>query len=476
MNLSMTKNRMSVVTMAAVMVVSLSAVLFLGCSTTETPTLKVGLAETVITPPMNDVPMRGYAARNSTGVHDDLFARSIAIEDGDGTSSVLMTVAVCNMAVRFMERIREGISGATSVPVENIIVSCTHTHSGPHVSRAGEEFQDFFVERCVESGVNAWNSREPGRIGAGATVCRGLGMNDRRMLHGGMHPDPEVGVLKIENPDGSLKGVAFIYGCHPSTLDLHNLEFTEDWPYYSITGIKERIGEDVWVAYFQSAQGDAKVGYTAELSAVGAYMYGLRTYEFAEYKGRMMVDPVVTVLDSIETSGDADVAVAHHTMDLPRRETYPVTHEEALRLQKEAREKLEKMEANAEHIGKRQLDFQRVEVFLANQMVGRSRWVEENIGAGPVEDVWQQAVRIGDTVLVTFPNEVFTEIGKTVKDNSPHEKTFVIGLTSGHGGYLPTKEEYLEGGYAANGTGFSPECEEVLVDRSRAIIGMVAER
>ena len=446
-----------------------------GCSTVEQPKIKVGLGEEIITPEMNDVPMRGYAARNSTGVHDDLYVRSLVVEGEDGTAAVMMTVAVCNMAVRFMERIRIDINKATGIPEENIIISCTHTHSGPHISRAGEEYQEFIIKRAVESAVSAWNSRVPGRIGSGATVCRGLGMNDRRMLHGGIHADPEVGVLKIEDAKGKLMGVAFIYGCHPSALDLHNLLFTEDWPYYSIKGIKEKIGDDVWVAYYQSAQGDAKVGYTAELSAVGAYMYGVRTYEYAAYKGRMMVEPVVTILDSIATRGDTDVTVVQQTIDLPLRSTYPVTHEEALRIQKEAHQKLAEMEKSSDKLGKRMIDFQRVEVFLANQMVGRSKSIESNPNPGSLEGVWQQAVRIGDTVLVTFPNEVFTEIGRAVKDRSPVEKTFVIGLASGHGGYIPTAEEYLEGGYAANGTGFSPECERVIIDSSIDLIERITD-
>ena len=82
----------------------------------------------------------------------------------------------------------------------------------------------------------------------------------------------------------------------------------------------------------------------------------------------------------------------------------------------------------------------------------------------------QQAVRIGDTVFVTFPNEVFSEIGLRVKQQSPFEKTFVIGLAAGHGGYIPTAAEYIEGGYAADMTGFSPKCEQVLIDTSRELI------
>ena len=85
------------------------------------------------------------------------------------------------------------------------------------------------------------------------------------MEYGGLHPDPEVGILKVEDEKGRLIGIIFNYGYYPLTLDLHNTEYTEDWPYYSITGIKEKVGDNVWVAYFQSAQGNVKVGYIAEL-------------------------------------------------------------------------------------------------------------------------------------------------------------------------------------------------------------------
>ena len=450
-----------------------TAVIINGCSTTEAPKIKVGLGEAVITPETDGVPMRGYAARNSTGVHDDLYARSLVIEGEDGTTAVFMTLALCNLSIRYYEQIREKINKQTNIPVENIIISMTHTHSGPFVRKASEDYQTFLVKRAVASAVDAWNNRIPGRIGFGSTLVPGLGMNDRRMLHGGLHPDPEAAIIKVEDAEGKLIGVAFNYGCHPSTLDLHNLLFTEDWPYYSIRGLKETLGEDVWVAYYQSAQGDVKVGYTAELSAVGAYMYGIRSFEYAEYKGKMMVDPVLETLDTISTSGNPAIDIVKHTIDLPRRKSSPVTLEEALQIQKDAKDKLTRMEKMADKIGKRVLDSYKVDVFLANRLVSGARLIEKNPDPEPLRGVWQQAVRVGDTVFVTFPNEVFTEIGKAVKDRSPLEKTYVIGLASGHGGYIPTKAEYLEGGYAVDGNGFGMDCEQVVIESSLKLIDKI---
>jgi len=299
-------------------------------------------------------------------------------------------------------------------------------------------------------------------------------MNDRRMEYGGLHPDPEVGIIKAENAKGKLIGIAFIYGCHPSTLDLHNLEFTEDWPYFSIKGIKEMVGEDVWVAYFQSAQGDVKVGYTAELSAVGAEM-GIRNFWYAEHKGNMMTWSVLEALGDIPTSGDLTIDASNGYYDFPLRDSYPMTAKEAEKLDNDARAKLAEMEKISDKIGKRVLDKYKVEVFLTDLQLGCARWVEEHPNPEPLR-MFRQAIRIGDAVFVTFPCEVFSEIGLAVKNRSPVEKTFIIGLASGHGGYMPTAQEYLEGGYAAVMTRYSPDCERVLVDTSLELIGKISDK
>ena len=77
------------------------------------PAIKVGLGETVITPSEN-VRMRGFArSQISTGVHDDLHARSLVVEDADGSTAVLMTVSLCGMSEDYSKRILEGITEKT---------------------------------------------------------------------------------------------------------------------------------------------------------------------------------------------------------------------------------------------------------------------------------------------------------------------------------------------------------------------------
>jgi hypothetical protein len=280
-----------------------------------------------------------------------------------------------------------------------------------------------------------------------------------------------VGIIKVENLKGKLLGIAFNYGCHPSTLDLHSFKFTEDWTYYSIKGIKEKVGKDVWVAFYQSAQGDSKVGYTAELSATGAEM-NIRTFEYAEYKGNMMVDAVMKVLPSIKTSANSDVAAAEKSVDLPARESYRLTVEEAQKQADAAKAAMEEAQTHTDIYGKRMIDNYRVENYLATLRLGAAK-MAANPDRRKTITYLQQAVRIGDTVFVTFPGEVFTEIGLKVKQQSPIKNTFVLGLGNGSGGYMPTAEEMKEEGYASLISPYSPKAEQALIDSSLELISTV---
>ncbi|MFA6471964.1 MAG: hypothetical protein WCU00_07980 [Candidatus Latescibacterota bacterium] len=435
--------------------------------------VKVGMGETIITAPIG-TGMAGYArTKPSDGVHDDLHARSLVVEGSDGATIVLMTLAIVNIPRPLFDQVREGVSKATGIPVENISISCTHTHSGPQIGGPNDPYSKLLVERSIASAVEAWEKRVPGRIGTAVTTVMELGRNDRRMEYGGMHPDPTVGLIKIEDAKGKLLGVAFNYGCHPSTLDLHSYKFTEDWPYYTIEGIKKKAGKDVWVAYYQSAQGDVKVGYSAELSAIGAAI-PLRTFEYAELKGNQMVDAVLKALPSIKTARAAEVKATQKSFDLPARENYRLTVEEAQKEADNAAATLKKMEENSANIGKRMLDSYRVENYQATLRLQLAKRMA-NPNRPKTITILQQAFRINDAVLVTFPCEVFSEIGLKVKQQSPMKKTFVLGVAGALGGYLPTADEFPEEGYAALISPFSPKAEQGLIDSSEELIGVVGK-
>ena len=449
----------------------------------ETQPLKIGLGQTVITPQHN-VQMYGFArSQVSTGVHDDLYAKSIAIENTDGTQAIMLVLSLCGITSEFIKILRDGIQDQTGVPENHILISCTHTHAGPllgssnigSVGPGDNLYPPFFTERAIASCVEAWENRVPARVGFGTTEVFELGRNRRKLLYGGLHPDPEVVIMKIEDADGKLMGVAYNYGCHPSTLDWQNTLFSEDWPYYANEGIKQELGEDIWTAYFQGAEGDINTGYESELSAVGVDM-PIRNYRYIEKKGAQMSDVVLKALPDIATSGSQVVRAASGVFDYPLRQHIPYTIGEADKNKAVAEKMLAEMEKKPHYQGTRKLDKFRRDVFTATLYADVARWFDSTEDPAATKPIEQQALRIGDTALITIPGEVFSEIGLRIKRESPGKTTFVIGLACGHAGYMPSGKEFLEGDYEVDGwCAFSPEVENVCVESSVEMIRRVME-
>ena len=462
-----------IVSVICLSLVFLSALTVCDSPEAQSSSIKVGLGETVITPDEN-VRMAGFArSQVSTGVHDDLHARSIVIEGKNGVSTVLMTITLSGIGEEYAKSIREGITQKTGIPAENIVISATHTHSGPNLRSASQNYQDYLVAQCIQCAVSAWEKRAPGKIGIGSTEVMELGRNRRRLLYGGVHPDPEVGLIKIEDARGKLLGVAFNYGCHPSGLDWHNTLYSEDWPFYAIQGIKKSVGDDVWVAYFQGPEGNINVGYLAELSAVGVDM-PVRTYWYIELKGGQMADAVIKALPKVTTSAGVDVKTAQGLFDYPLRDSYPVTVEQAQLEADAAKKILDELEKKPEFQGTRILDNASVDVFQTDQRLrAAKRFYSKDFPK--TRSLEQQAVRIGDGIFVTFPGELFSEIGLAIKKGSPLEKTFVIGVTAGPGGYLPGAKDFIEGDYEVNGSVYSPKTEQFCIDSSLSLIRRVVK-
>jgi hypothetical protein len=67
-------------------------------------------------------------------------------------------------------------------------------------------------------------------------------------------------------------------------------------------------------------------------------------------------------------------------------------------------------------------------------------------------DVWDtevHVIRLGTVAFATNPFELFLDYGNQMKARSVAEQTFLVQLTNGVGGYLPTKKAEEGGHYSA---------------------------
>jgi neutral ceramidase len=442
----------------------------------------VGLGTEVITP-REPIQMAGFArSQVSSGVHDDLYARSLYLEDGDGRRALLITMSLVYLTADLVGSIRTEVGRQTGVKPESIIFSSTHTHSGPalaedfYTTPTPGSYPSFLVSQTVASAVAAFRAKAPARVGFGRTEVFEMGRNRRALLYGGLHPDPEVLVMKIEDASGRLRGVAYNYGCHPSTLDWQNTLISEDWPHYANAEIAANAAtgaQGLWTAYLQGAEGDINCGYSSELSAVGVNM-PIRNYDFICKKGGQLARAVLEVLPAIRTEPDLDISLASGFFDYPLRKEYPVTENEALAEAAEARNRLAEIETRPALAGTRIADEARAKVFIAGQRVAVAR-VRREKGWAPFLKVEHQALRVGKAVFLTLAGEVFSEIGLRLKSESPFDWTFLLGLanSSGTSGYLAPKKEFPEGDYEVDGCIFDPSAEDTLVAAGREMMRKV---
>src|SRR5208282_2025556 len=71
-----------------------------------------------------------HVPRTSTGIHDKLLASALYLSDGTAPL-LLLGVDILFISPQSADLCRKRISTKTGVPARNILISATHTHSGP---------------------------------------------------------------------------------------------------------------------------------------------------------------------------------------------------------------------------------------------------------------------------------------------------------------------------------------------------------
>ena len=98
-------------------------------------------------------------------------------------------------------------------------------------------------------------------------------------------------------------------------------------------------------------------------------------------------------------------------------------------------------------------------------------YLRESIPQDPVK-AEIMGVKIGEFVLISFPGELFTQVALNIKKLSPHEYTFISGLTNGWiaGSYAPTSDAYDGEAYEASLSKLAPEWQQIYEEKALEII------
>jgi hypothetical protein len=131
-----------------------------------------------------------HTERTSTGIHDPLLSSALYLTDG-ATPLMIISNDVLFVTKALTGQARQRIKQETGVPEDLILISATHTHSGPVtvdclcsaddpvVPKVDPTYLQHLEDGIVAAGVEAWRRAQPAQLGLAVPKVTGIGTNRR---------------------------------------------------------------------------------------------------------------------------------------------------------------------------------------------------------------------------------------------------------------------------------------------------------
>ncbi len=427
--------------------------------------LKAGVAIVDISPGPG-IELAGYPhhPRHNTGIHDPLYAGCVCLDDGS-TKLAIISMDLLMYSKTAVRALREEASLLTGIPARNIMILCSHTHSGPWTSgrldlealeQGLEPDAAYMAElrgKLVRLVAEAWEKKFDAALGVGAGFCgreQGVGGNRRNPNE---IADPEVWTLGVKDASGNLRGCLVKYTLHPTFLHSDNFQVSADYPGCIRAYFAEKNPDMV----FMFAQGPSG-------NQSPRYFRSGKTYDEAIRVGRAIGAEADRVLSGLEYRGDLSLLCVSTEIDLELRALPP--RGEAERHVAAARSEWESIKATS--AVERDIWNAELRLLGAEDTLGYLLLKEKGESLHLLDDEMPaeiQVIGIGDARIVGVPGELFVELGITIQYRAPFESVFVAELANGClPGYACTARAYAQGGYEAGTSLLSGAAGEQIVD------------
>jgi hypothetical protein len=407
--------------------------------------LKAGVATIDVTPEKFPVRVNCYFnERIATAAADRLHARALVLDDGT-TRILLCVVDSCMMPREFLDKVKELAAKPSGIPVENMMISATHTHSAPAVMGclgcdADEVYPKFLESQLVRAITMAAKNLVPAKAGWAVTHAPKHTYNRRWILRSdkvrndpfgnptvraNMHPgyqhpdfigpsgpvDDSLSLLALRTHDDKPLAVLANFSMHY----FGSPALSSDYFGLFCAGLAKRIDAEKppWVAMSQGTSGDLMwmdYGSPEKKITIQEYTDGLMQIAHDAYK-------------KIEYKTDVPLKMKETKLTLNRRVP------DAKRL-----EWAHKVMAGVKN-GKVQ---SQQEIYAREALM---------LHAEPKRELKLQAIMIGKGGIYAIPNEVFALTGLLLKGSSGFEPAFVVELANGAEGYIPSQAQHALGGY-----------------------------
>lgn len=407
--------------------------------------LKAGVARVDITPPLG-LTMYGFDSRKggATGVRDPLMARVVVLEvDQKGLALVVLDLGE-PPAPAWIARLRE--NAAKTSGVSTVLVTATHTHSGPSIRdeyppREAPDWESAVLAKVGHAIEEAHQHAVEARIGTGHGSVL-VGHNRLRLESDGtitwfernntLVPtspvDPTVSVLRLDAADGAPIAILVNYACHPVVFGADNLQYSADYPGVMTEVVEREFGGQGLAMFLQGGDGDINPYYAVHPLDQDAV-------RMRDWTGERLGREAARVAKAIHTEfvPSASLDVSEDVLDFTLRWN---------------REKL--MDAARQARGP-----------AAAAAVER-RYAEGLHAPAAVVLINKRIA------LMTMPGEPFVDFQIDWRTRCPVPDAFFLGYTNAALGYLPTIRAAALGGYGAanSATSLPPDAGARIVDHA----------
>jgi neutral ceramidase len=416
---------------------------------------KAGAATSTITPKIGTSVNGNLNDVKATHIHDDTYSRALVLDDGDNKLAFVVS-DLCMISREVIDAAKKRAYEVTKIPVQNMVMSATHTHSGGTVcsvfqSDPDPEYVKFVTERMADALIRANNNLVPARIGwgvgkepsqvfnrrwkikPGTKSVSPLGKEDKvRMNPGHLNldvtepagpVDPEVPIVIVQTLEGAPIGLLANYSLH-YVGGTGPGEVSADYYGMFANRMQKLLGVNDQAKPFVAMMTNGTSGNINNINFGAEAPKGLSPYEKMGIVGNTVAAEAFKVYQTIKFQNWVSLA--------------SVQKELTLGVRKPAKEEVTKAKAVLAKVDKSLL--RGLEEIYARETVLLNEYPNQ-------VPLIIQAFRIGDLAIAQIPCEVFVEIGLGIKANSPFKPTFTISLANGYNGYLPTPEHHELGGY-----------------------------
>jgi hypothetical protein len=262
--------------------------------------VRAGAAQAVITPDLTahgPVYLAGFGNnRVATGVHDDLFARCLALNAGARTL-IVCGVDTIGLFLDDVDKIRAIV--ARSVPNADVVIASSHVHQGPDamglwgpLGKTGinEAYMTFLVSRTADCAIRSHHAMKPAKLVFAKTHPEELDT----FIHDSRPPvqhDAELLAIRAVDAKGATIATLINWANHPEALASKNTLVTSDYVASVRTSVEAKLGG---IAVFANG---AIGGMQSPLGAKVPGDLNDGTFEKAEYIGRRVGEIAVAAVE-----------------------------------------------------------------------------------------------------------------------------------------------------------------------------------